>query len=214
MPSGEASALAKILTSRPFARASAVPSPTLSSASATAARSIESRITAWPITNGLSEAAELPITMTTLCMNSMPAEDEATEENKFQSFSTWSSPTVGFDFAQRRGDAERGGAARIAHRRIAARGHGLAAAMQRRLDALAGQQRTLDLHEMHVARIVDAGVAHGQMHRVDGLFDLRLAADLLGQEVAGVRDADAQPLAAARGRCRAAAVGISCARTR
>ena len=45
------------------------------------------------MTNGLAERAELPITMTTLCISSMPAEDEATEENKRQSFNTCSSAT-------------------------------------------------------------------------------------------------------------------------
>ena len=45
-------------------------------------------------------------------------------------------------------------------------------------------------------RIVDAGVAHGRMNRYDRLLDLDYAADLLGQEIAGVGDTDAQALAA------------------
>ena len=49
-------------------------------AAATAGRSIESRITACPITKGLSDRGELPITITTLCISSMPAEEEATDE--------------------------------------------------------------------------------------------------------------------------------------
>ena len=46
----------------------------------TAGRSIESFMTAWPILNGLAENRELPTRMTTLCISSMPAEQEATEE--------------------------------------------------------------------------------------------------------------------------------------
>ena len=51
---------------------------------------------------------------------------------------------------------------------------------------------------MYVTRIVDAGVAHGQMHRSDRLFDLDRAADLFRQEVAGVGDADAEAFFARR----------------
>ena len=79
-PSGEASALAKMLTSRSCDARSSALKPTLSSARMTAGRSIASRITAWPILNGLAEKRELPIRMTTLCMSSMPAEQDATEE--------------------------------------------------------------------------------------------------------------------------------------
>ena len=46
----------------------------------TAGRSIASFITAWPILNGLAENREVPTRMTTLCMSSMPAEQEATDE--------------------------------------------------------------------------------------------------------------------------------------
>ena len=66
--------------------------------------------------------------------------------------------------------------------------------MQRGFDALAGQQRAFDLHEMHVMRIVDAGVAHRQMHRLHRLLDLRVATDLFRQEFAGVGDADGERL--------------------
>ena len=79
-PSGEASAFARMLTSRFCDCVSVALKPTLSSACVTAARSIASRITAWPILNGLDEKREAPIRITTLCMSSMPAEEEATEE--------------------------------------------------------------------------------------------------------------------------------------
>ena len=122
----------------------------------------------------------MPITITTLCISSMPAEEDATDENKSQSLSTWSSRTSTFSSpsALATPSAE---APRNTHRRIAA----VVTVLRPRAappDALAGEQRTLDLHEMHVARIVDSGVAHGQMHRLNGLLDLRLAADSSGRK--------------------------------
>ena len=80
VPLGEASALAKILTRRACDGGSSALKPTLSSACMTAGRSIASFITAWPILKGLPRSRELPTRMTTLCMSSMPAEQEATEE--------------------------------------------------------------------------------------------------------------------------------------
>ena len=47
---------------------------------------------------------------------------------------------------------------------------------------------------MHFQRIVDAGIMHRCMHRLDRFLDLRLAADFLGHEIAGVGDADVEPL--------------------
>ena len=53
-------------------------------------------------------------------------------------------------------------------------------------------KRAFDLNEVHVANGVDPGVAHRGLDRLHRLADLRVAADLLGQKVAGVGDADAQ----------------------
>jgi hypothetical protein len=55
--------------------------PTLFNASITAAESMASRMTACPISNGLADDAELPKTMATLCMSSIPADVDATDEN-------------------------------------------------------------------------------------------------------------------------------------
>jgi hypothetical protein len=52
--------------------------------------------------------------------------------------------------------------------------HRLAAAMQRGFDLLAGQQRTFDLHEVHVAWIVDSGITHRKTNSLDRLFDLHV----------------------------------------
>ena len=57
-------------------------------------------------------------------------------------------------------------------------------------------KRAFDLDEMHVARRLDAGLAHRRLDSPDRLVDLRVAADLLGQKVAGVGDADAEALLA------------------
>ena len=46
----------------------------------------------------------------------------------------------------------------------------------RGLDAVAGQQRALDLHEMDVGRIDDAGIFHRGLHGLRRLRDLRGAA--------------------------------------
>ncbi len=47
---------------------------------------------------------------------------------------------------------------------------------------------------MHVAGRADAGFGHGCLHRRRGFANLRAAADFLGQEIAGERDADREPL--------------------
>jgi hypothetical protein len=44
-----------------------------------------SRMTACPISNGLADDAELPKTMATLCMSSIPADVDATDENSSKS---------------------------------------------------------------------------------------------------------------------------------
>jgi hypothetical protein len=62
---------------------------------------------------------------------------------------------------------------------------------------------------MHGAHGVDAGVAHRHPDRFHRLVDLGVPADLLGQEVAGMGDADAQALVA-----RAPAGGLADRRAR
>ena len=57
-------------------------------------------------------------------------------------------------------------------------------------DALHGQQRTLDLHEMHVGQIGDAGVGHRRMHRGRDHLDLRHPAEMFGRQRRRVRPAD------------------------
>ena len=49
---------------------------------------------------------------------------------------------------------------------------------------------------MHVGDGVDAGVAHRRLNGLCRLLNLRVPADLLRQEVAGMRDADAESLLA------------------
>src|SRR5450631_4491099 len=50
-------------------------------------------MTACPISNGLADDVELPRTMTTLCMSSIPADVDATDENSSKFRRTCSSPT-------------------------------------------------------------------------------------------------------------------------
>ena len=99
------------------------------------------------------------------------------------------------DLAERRRDAEGRRAARISHRSIGAGRYGLVPLGMGRFDAVAGQQRTFDLHKMHVLRIINAGIRHGGADGPCGLLDLRAAAELLRHEITGVCDADAQTLA-------------------
>ena len=60
-------------------------------AAMTAAASMASRITSCPMTKRLADEFELPSTITTLCISSIPADVEATDENRLQSFSTCAS---------------------------------------------------------------------------------------------------------------------------
>src|SRR5437016_14541524 len=57
-------------------------SPTLFNALITAVESMASRITACPISNEAADDVELPRTITTLCISSMPADVDATDENR------------------------------------------------------------------------------------------------------------------------------------
>ena len=111
-------------------------------------------------------------------------------------FQHLASADIGADLAQRFGDADGRSAARIAHRSIAARGDRRLAARAGLLDALAGQQGAFDLDEMHIAHVVDAGVAHRSLDSSYSLVDLRVPTDLLRQEVASLRNADAEALLA------------------
>ena len=95
-------------------------SPTLFNASITAAELMASRMTACPISNGLAEYVELPRTITTLCISSMPADVDATDENRSKFRSTCSSAARAVDLAQRHCDPERRCAARICHRAVCA----------------------------------------------------------------------------------------------
>ena len=88
-PSGLASALANTLTTR--FRSSPPRMPSSSIVRRTAPASIASRITPWAITSSLLACALMPITITTFCSSSMPAEVDATEDDRLQSCSTASS---------------------------------------------------------------------------------------------------------------------------
>ena len=56
------------------------------------------------------------------------------------------------------------------------------AAPLRRGDALGGQQRAFDLHEMHVGRRGEAGVGDGPQHALGDAVDLREPAEVLRRE--------------------------------
>ena len=64
------------------------------------------------------------------------------------------------------------------------------------LNALAGQEGTFDLDKMHVADGLDRGVAHRPLDSLGRLANLCVPADLLGQKVACMSDADAKSLLA------------------
>ena len=59
-------------------------------------------------------------------------------------------------------------------------------------DALRGQQRALDLHEMHVGRVRNARIAHRGAHAIGHLVDLRQAAEMLGRQCRRVGAADGE----------------------
>jgi hypothetical protein len=70
----------------------------------------------------------------------------------------------------------------------------------RSFDLGRSEQGTLDLHEMQVGELVDAGIGRSALHRVGGGVDLRAAADLVRREVAGEGHAEREPPAAVAGR--------------
>ena len=59
-------------------------------------------------------------------------------------------------------------------------------------DALRGQQRALELNEMHVGRVRNARIAHRGAHAIGHLVDLRQAAEMLGRQRRRVGAADGE----------------------
>ena len=57
-------------------------------------------------------------------------------------------------------------------------------------DALHGEQRTFDLHVMHVGQICNADVGHRRMHRGRDHLDLRHPAEMFGRQRRRVRPSD------------------------
>ena len=198
VPSGEASALAKILTRRLGATGPAIsprPSPTLLSVAITAAASIEVGHDA--VSNHKRAGRGVRI-----------AEDHhhivhQLDAGRGGGHRRKQPPIpqdlliadIAVDLPECGGHAERRGAARIGHRPIRAGRHRLLPSGLGGLDPLARQQRTFDLHEMHLLRVVDPGIRHRHANGPCGLVDLHAAADLFRHEITGVCDADAQALA-------------------
>ena len=88
--------------------------------------------------------------------------------------------------------AERAGGAREAHRlQGVARGHRGTPAV-RLGDPLGDEQRAFHLNEVHVGRIVDAGVSHGGAHAGRHLVDLCQSAEMLEWERRRVGTADGE----------------------
>ena len=144
----------------------------------------------------------MPSTTISWFISSMPAEALARPD---QSAVFDADVRVGdasaLELAERDRDAERARGARQAHRfQRVARRDGLAAAFGVG-DALRGEQRALDLHEVHVGRIGDLRVGHRGAHAVRDDVDLREAAELLGPERRRMRAADGErgPLPASLG---------------
>ena len=67
-------------------------------------------------------------------------------------------------------------------------------------DALLGEHRAFDLHEMHLGRRGDAGILDGGGDGLGGGPNLWLATDLFWGERAGEADADGEALAGGRRR--------------
>ena len=97
------------------------------------------------------------------------------------------------NLTQGKGDTQRRGAARQCHRMIGVLGRRRGAAPAGLLDAFLGQERALDLDEMHVGRPGDAGTPHCQSHRRRRLLDLRRPADFLRLEGPRQADPDGKP---------------------
>jgi hypothetical protein len=81
---------------------------------------------------------------------------------------------------------------RIRHRTVCAVCNGLIPTGGCRFDAVAGQERTFDLHKMDVVRIDDGRLGHGGGHRPRRFPDLHAAPDLLGQKIPRVRHPNAE----------------------
>src|SRR6267154_6269357 len=96
------------------------------------------------------------------------------------------------DLAKRYRDPKRRSTTRICHRTVCAFCNRLPPAGSCCFDAVARQQRTLDLHEMYVLRIDDGGISHGHLNGLCRLLDLHAAPEFLGQEISRLCNPDAQ----------------------
>jgi len=116
----------------------------------------------------------------------MPAEQLARPDQRDRRFAE----RRAVDLAERNGDAERARGAREAHRLERVAHRDLGAARLGRRNARCGQQRAFDLHEVHVGRVGDRGVAHRRAHAGRDRFDMRQPAEVLGRHIARVRAAE------------------------
>jgi hypothetical protein len=87
------------------------------------------------------------------------------------------------------------GPTRKPHRGIGIFGHDVLATRGCFHDAVTGQQRTLDLHVVHIGCVGDLCPGHGHCHRLGGCLDLRHAAKFLRPEIAGKGRSDGQAVA-------------------
>ena len=97
--------------------------------------------------------------------------------------------------AEGRRHAERGCPAGISHGGVRIVRDDAPAARARLVDGFGGQERALDLYEVHVRGRLDAGIGHGGLDRGFDQAQLDHGAELFGQEAPGAGDAGDQALA-------------------